>query len=261
MADVIARESIFGTRLGGARFVIEVSVGKPVRVDEIAVEEWVCPLILSPLLEDVRVVHGNSSLQALCLALSLVIDSLEKFKADGGSLTHEDGTEYDLWSLSVAAAASRFGGPTQWIDALRALGRGHGDRTSKAQRAIDLIRELGSYRWAGLYDVLPSEIAVIAWSGPQAPTYPRFPVAKGLNGACVASRKPVIVQDVASDSRYLTTIGGTRGEMIQPVFDRAGAVVGTIDVESDRVNAFTSRDQELLSVCAENISWLWRASG
>ena len=119
---------------------------------------------------------------------------------------------------------------------------------------------MGPYRWAGLYDVLRTEIAVIAWSGPQAPTYPRFPVDKGLNGACVSSRKPVIVQDVASDARYLTTIGGTRGEMIQPVVDQRGVVVGTIDVESDRVNAFNSRDELLLGVCAKNLLWLWRAS-
>ncbi len=152
-------------------------------------------------------------------------------------------------------------GLNQWIDTLRSLGKGDGDRAIKAQRAIDLVRVLGSYRWAGLYDVLPSEIAVIAWSGPQAPTHQRFPVTKGLNSACVSSRKPVIVQDVASDPRYLTTIGGTRGEMIQPVFSQSGAVVGTIDVESDRVNAFSSRDEALLSVCAENLSWLWRASG
>ena len=144
---------------------------------------------------------------------------------------------------------------------LRALGKGDGDRAAKARRAIELVRTLGSYRWAGLYDVLPSEIAVIAWSGPEAPTYPRFPIAKGLNGACVASRRPVIVQDVASDPRYLTTIGGTRGEMIQPVLDRSGVVVGTIDVESDRVNAFSSRDEELLAECAKNLLWLWRASG
>jgi len=147
------------------------------------------------------------------------------------------------------------------ISALRSLGEGEESRAVKAQRAVDLIRPLGPYRWAGLYDVLPSEIAVIAWSGPEAPTYPRFPIAKGLNGACVASRKPVIVQDVASDSRYLTTIGGTRGEMIQPVFDETGVVVGTIDVESDRVNAFGARDEELLAVCAQNLFWVWRASG
>jgi len=144
------------------------------------------------------------------------------------------------------------------LDTLRSLGESEGSRAARAQSAIDLIKELGSYRWAGLYDVLPSEIAVIAWSGPEAPTHPRFPLAKGLNGSCVASRKPVIVQDVASDPRYLTTIAGTRGEMIQPVLDESGAVVGTIDVESDRIDAFGARDEELLAVCAEKLGWLWR---
>lgn len=114
------------------------------------------------------------------------------------------------------------------LDALRSLGEGPGDRTVKAQRAVDLVRALGPYRWAGLYDVLRTEIAVVAWSGPQPPTYPRFPIEKGLNGACVSRRTPVIVQDVASDARYLTTIGGTRGEMIQPVVDQRGAVVARL---------------------------------
>jgi putative methionine-R-sulfoxide reductase with GAF domain len=147
------------------------------------------------------------------------------------------------------------------IRKLMSLGASEGDRVASAQQAIDLVRRLGGYRWAGLYDVLLTEIAVIAWSGPEAPTHPRFSIAQGLNGACVASREPVIVQDVASDPRYLTTIGGTRGEMIQPVFGVSGAVVGTIDVESERVNAFGSRDKELLALCAKNLSWLWRASG
>jgi putative methionine-R-sulfoxide reductase with GAF domain len=146
------------------------------------------------------------------------------------------------------------------IKRLMSLRDSEGDRGDKAQQAVDLIRLLGSYRWAGLYDVVATGIAVIAWSGPEAPTHPRFPASKGLNGACVSSREPVIVQDVASNPRYLTTIGGTRGEMIQPVFGEPGAVVGTIDVESDRVNAFGSRDEELLALCAKNLSWLWRAS-
>ena len=146
------------------------------------------------------------------------------------------------------------------LEVLRSLSGGAGDRATKAQRAVDLIRTLGPYRWAGLYDVLPTEISVVAWSGPEAPTYPRFPVTKGLNGACVASRRPVIVQDVANDARYLTTIGGTRGEMIQPVVDASGAVIGTIDVESNHVDAFTDRDSELLARCAETLSWLWLAA-
>jgi putative methionine-R-sulfoxide reductase with GAF domain len=83
------------------------------------------------------------------------------------------------------------------------------------------------------------------------------PVSKGLNGAAVASKRPIIVQDVSADPRYLTTIGGTRGEMIQPILGSSGAVVGTIDVEADRVNAFTARDEALLAECAEALRWLW----
>ena len=123
--------------------------------------------------------------------------------------------------------------------------------------AVGLIRSLGPYRWAGLYDVAAGEIAVIAWDGPEPPTYPRFPVSRGLNGAAAASKRPVIVQDVAADPRYLTTIGGTRGEMIQPILGPLGEVVGTIDVESDKINAFSRRDESLLADCAEALRWLW----
>jgi putative methionine-R-sulfoxide reductase with GAF domain len=61
-------------------------------------------------------------------------------------------------------------------------------------------------------------------------------------------------------TRYLTTIGGTRGEVIQPVFDQSGLVVGTIEIESERVNAFSSHDEVLLAEYADNLLWLWRAA-
>jgi L-methionine (R)-S-oxide reductase len=146
------------------------------------------------------------------------------------------------------------------LDSLGALGHSPRSRVEKAAEAVRLIRGLGPYRWGGLYDVLEKEIAVIAWDGAEPPMHPRFPLSKGLNGAAVASKKRVVVQDVAADPRYLTTIGGTRAEMIEPVLNDRGDVVGTIDVESDRVNAFTARDEELLSACAARLAWLWSSS-
>jgi L-methionine (R)-S-oxide reductase len=146
------------------------------------------------------------------------------------------------------------------LEIFRSLAAATGSRTQKAKLAAALIRALGAYRWVGIYDVTELEIAVIAWDGPEAPAHPRFPITKGLNGAAVASKRPVIAQDVAADPRYLTTIGGTRGEMIQPVVGRSGSVVGTIDVESDRVNAFAARDDELLVACASSLLWLWEPS-
>lgn len=130
-------------------------------------------------------------------------------------------------------------------------------REQKARLAAETIRQSGGYRWVGLYDVEEASIAVIAWSGPGAPTYPRFPRNSGLNGVAVANGTTVVVQDVREDSRYLQTLGDTLAEMIVPVRSATGAIVGTIDVESAAANAFSKRDEEFLGECAAVLLPLW----
>jgi len=68
----------------------------------------------------------------------------------------------------------------------------------------------------------------------------------------------VIVGDVTKDPRYLTTFGSTRSEMIVPAMKPAGrGVVGLIDVESERLNAFEEDDRALVERCASAIVSLW----
>lgn len=44
----------------------------------------------------------------------------------------------------------------------------------------------------------------------------------------------------------------------RPALDsRSGAVIGTIDVESERANAFSVRDQQLLEECVRTALPLW----
>ena len=65
------------------------------------------------------------------------------------------------------------------------------------------------------------------------------------------SRASVVANDVTKDPRYLTAFGSTRSELIVPVVDvRTGSVLGTLDVESDRVNAFQDQDRVWLEQCA-----------
>src|ERR1700730_3457346 len=109
---------------------------------------------------------------------------------------------------------------------------GRGDLTAW-QEAAELIRREGDYRCVGLYEVTDSEIGAIAWTGTVAPAFPRFPRDKGLSGVAVATKHPVVSQDVANDPRYLTAFATTGSEAIFPVLADAGRVIGTIDVESD----------------------------
>jgi L-methionine (R)-S-oxide reductase len=132
------------------------------------------------------------------------------------------------------------------------------DREQLGVRIATAIRGFGNYRWVGIYGVGPDDIAVVGWDGPGPPTHPRFPRTEGLCGAAVAAGQPVIVGDVVADPRYLTTHTTTRSEIVIPVFVD-GAVVGLIDVESERPDAFGDRDKELLERCAAVIAPLWRS--
>lgn len=142
------------------------------------------------------------------------------------------------------------------LDRLKVLANSPALRTEKALEVARVIQAARAYRWVGLYDVTPEEVVAIAWTGADPPAYLRFPVTQGLSGAAVAAREPVVVQDVASDPRYLTAYGSTCAEAIFPV-TIDGRVVGTIDVESDRTNAFGPGDAEFLKACTLILTPLW----
>jgi L-methionine (R)-S-oxide reductase len=115
-----------------------------------------------------------------------------------------------------------------------------------AKQVAEEIRAARGYRWVGIYEVTEDEIAAVGWSGTEAPTYPRFPRSQGLCGAAVKSRMPVVVGDVREDPRYLTTFVNTRSEIIVPIGDAEGNVIGLIDAESERLNAFSEEDVKFL---------------
>ena len=135
---------------------------------------------------------------------------------------------------------------------------GSDDRAVKAKRLAELIQKLGEYRWVGIYDVGPETVSIVGWSGPSSPAYPSFPVTKGLTGSAIESKKTVIVGDVRNDPRYLTAFDSTLSEIVVPVLHPdGGRVVGTVDVESERANAFSARDREMIEQCAQAALPLW----
>ena len=132
------------------------------------------------------------------------------------------------------------------------------NRVEKARKIAEAIRNFGPYRWVGLYDVGRDEVSIIACTGPSAPAYPTFPIGKGLTGSAIKEKKTVVVGDVTKDLRYLTAFGSTKSEIIIPILDsRRGMVVGTVDVESERTDAFLDTDRKVLEDCAIAASSLW----
>ena len=133
-----------------------------------------------------------------------------------------------------------------------------GDRAIRAGRLAEMIRKLGDYRWVGVYDVDEETVSIVGWSGPFAPEHPTFAIGEGLTGAAIREKRAINAGDVRSDPRYLATFGTTLSEMIVPVLAPGGGrVIGTVDVESDRANAFGPPDQHMIEQCAQAALPLW----
>ncbi len=127
---------------------------------------------------------------------------------------------------------------------------------TRARNAAELIRAGTGRRWVGIYRVT-DEVRNLAWSGPAAPAYPNFPTDRGLTGAAILSRSTVLSNDVANDPRYLTNQETTGSELIVPVL-LDGKVVGTLDIEDARTDAFDQDDQALFELLAAALPDLYR---
>ena len=80
-----------------------------------------------------------------------------------------------------------------------------------------------------------------------------IPLGEGITGAAAASRHAVVANDVQSDPRYLPTLDAVRAELAVPMFAR-GKLVGVIDIQSTRLNAFSDSDMALLRLIAARVS-------
>src|SRR5262252_2833395 len=78
-------------------------------------------------------------------------------------------------------------------------------------------------------------------------------LGEGITGTAAARREPVLVGDVRSDPRYLNSVDAVRTELAVPMTAR-GRLVGIIDLQSTRVNAYSEYDRALLRLIAGRVS-------
>src|SRR5438270_1456168 len=78
-------------------------------------------------------------------------------------------------------------------------------------------------------------------------------IGEGITGAAAANREPVLAGDVRNDPRYLNTVDVVRTELAVPMTAR-GKLVGVIDLQSTRVNAYTEYDRALLRLVAGRVA-------
>lgn len=81
----------------------------------------------------------------------------------------------------------------------------------------------------------------------------RIPVGSGITGWSASHRRPLRVDDVAEDARYIEASPNTRSELAVPLIYR-NDVLGVLNVESEQPNAYTENDEEMLGTLAGSLA-------
>jgi len=118
------------------------------------------------------------------------------------------------------------------------------------------LRRIPHYSWVGIYMVDESDLVLRSWSGPSATRHTRIPIGQGICGAAIEARETILVPDVDRDPRYLQCFLNTKSEIVVPIM-KAGAAIGELDIDSDRVDAFSATDREFLESVAGELATLF----
>ena len=76
---------------------------------------------------------------------------------------------------------------------------------------------------------------------------------QGVTGWVATHRRPLRVDDVTSDPRYIQVSSNTRSELALPLLYR-NELLGVLNVESEQVAAYTENDQEMLGTLAGSLA-------
>ncbi|KAL6715666.1 hypothetical protein ACLMJK_006627 [Lecanora helva] len=100
--------------------------------------------------------------------------------------------------------------------------------------------------WAGFYilDRTSPSPSLILGPFQGRPACQSIAFGKGVCGTAAKEKKVVRVDDVREFEGHIACDGGTRSEIVVPIFSTGGEVVGVIDVDCENVGGFDSVDEE-----------------
>lgn len=102
------------------------------------------------------------------------------------------------------------------------------------------------FDWTGFYRVTaPGVLKIGPYQGGHGCLV--IPFERGVCGACARTEAVQLVPDVEAFPGHIACSSSTRSELVLPVFNGAGALIGVFDIDSDQPDAFTQEDARELA--------------
>lgn len=117
-----------------------------------------------------------------------------------------------------------------------------------------LQTEITHYDWVGFYfnHADKQELKLKAYAG--LPTdHEIIPFGKGICGQVAMTNQNFVVPDVQAQDNYISCNINVKSEIVIPLFYE-GKNIGQIDIDSNTLDAFSEKDEELLTYVNSKVS-------
>ena len=138
----------------------------------------------------------------------------------------------------------------QTIDALTS---GETDQVAlMATVACEVHHADDRFDWTGFYRVVAPDLLKI---GPYQGGHGCLviPFSRGVCGAAARSGEVQLVADVEAFEGHIACATSTRSELVIPVKDRDGRLIGVFDIDSDQPDAFSQEDASEMSAILASV--------
>ena len=130
---------------------------------------------------------------------------------------------------------------------ITALTEGESDEVAlMATVACELHHSDDRFDWTGFYRVTsPDTLKIGPYQGGHGCLV--IPFSRGVCGAAARTGEVQLVPDVEAFPGHIACASSTRSELVLPVRNIDGQVIGVLDIDSDQPAAFTEEDADQLA--------------
>jgi GAF domain-containing protein len=147
-----------------------------------------------------------------------------------------------MFTWNPSAAASKAEQYAELATIAEGLLAGEPDRIACAANFSALLfHALPGLNWCGFYFHDGRELVVGPFQG--RPACVRIPIGKGVCGTAAATRQTQRVHDVHAFPGHIACDPASRSEIVVPLIDGAGNLVGVLDLDSPEPARFDADDQ------------------
>ncbi|HAF07471.1 MAG: Uncharacterized protein XD76_0335 [candidate division TA06 bacterium 32_111] len=119
------------------------------------------------------------------------------------------------------------------------------DRKDILRNVVNILKEsFEHYDWVGFYLVKEGKLVLSDFNG-EPTVHTKINFGEGICGQAAEKKITFIVKDVSQEKNYLSCSPKVKSEIVVPIF-KNGNIVGELDIDSHRINAFDDIDREHL---------------